>query len=85
VKIRIYALDGTLVKIIDDRERELQGTLGTSIAYWYLRNQGENLSNLRSGLQVASGMYLAHVEVQGVGDKVLKLAVFVPEERLRIH
>jgi hypothetical protein len=85
VKIRIYALDGTLVKIIDDRKRALQGTLGTSIAYWYLRNQGENLSNLRSGLQVASGMYLAHVEVQGVGDKVLKLAVFVPEERLRIY
>jgi hypothetical protein len=85
VKIRIYTLDGTLVKIIDDRERELQGTLGTSVAYWYLRNQGEDLSHQLSGIPVASGLYLAHVEVAGVGDKVLKLAVFVPEERLRVY
>jgi hypothetical protein len=85
VKIRIYALDGTLVKIIDDRERELQGTLGTSAAYWYLRNQGEDLSNFLAGVPVASGLYLAHVEVRGVGDKVLKLAVFMPGEQLRIY
>jgi hypothetical protein len=85
VKIRIYTLDGTLVRIIDDRERELQGTLGTSIAYWYLRNQGEDLSNQFSGVPVASGMYLAHIEIKGVGDRILKLAVFVPVERLGIY
>jgi hypothetical protein len=80
--IRIFTLDGTLVKIIDDDERELQGTLGTTMAYWYLRNQSSDLSNPQSGVPVASGMYLAHVELDGVGDKILKLAVFMPEERL---
>jgi hypothetical protein len=85
VKIRIYTLDGTLVKIIDDRERELQGTLGTSIAYWYLRNQGEDLSYQLSGVPVASGMYLAYVEIRGVGNRILKLAVFLPQERLRVY
>ncbi len=80
--IRIFTLDGTLVKIIDDDERELQGTLGTSMAYWYLRNQGGDMSNPQSGVPVASGMYLAHIEVEGVGDKILKMAVFMPEERL---
>ena len=82
VTIRVFALDGTLVKIIDDDERELQGTLGTPVAYWYLRNQGGDMTNPQSGVPVASGMYLAHVEVDGVGDKVLKMAVFMPEERL---
>jgi hypothetical protein len=82
VTIRIFTLDGTLVKIIDDDERELQGTLGTPLAYWYLRNQGSDMSNPQSGVPVASGMYIAHVEVKGVGDKILKMAVFMPEERL---
>ena len=27
-------------------------------------------------------MYIAHIEVDGVGDKILKIAVFMPEERL---
>jgi hypothetical protein len=31
---------------------------------------------------VASGMYLAHIEADGIGDKILKIAVFMPEERL---
>jgi hypothetical protein len=72
--IRIFTLDGVLIKIIDDDERTEQGTLDTPMAYWYLRNEGD--------VPVASGMYLAHIEVDGVGDKVLKLAVFMPEERL---
>jgi len=82
VTIRVFTLDGTLVKIIDDDERELQGTLGTPVAYWYLRNQGSDMTNPQSGVPVASGMYLAHVEVEGVGDKIIKMAVFMPEERL---
>jgi hypothetical protein len=72
--IRIFTLDGTLVKIIDDEEREDQRTIDTPMAYWYLRNEGD--------VPVASGMYLAHIEVEEVGDKILKIAVFMPEERL---
>jgi hypothetical protein len=72
--IRIFTISGTLVKIIDDEEREDQGTNDTPMAYWYLRNEGD--------VPVASGMYIAHVEISGVGDKLLKLAVFMPEERL---
>ncbi|MCK4271703.1 hypothetical protein KAX22_03575, partial [bacterium] len=65
---------GTLVKIIDNDERTEQGSLDTPMAYWYLRNEGD--------VPVASGMYIAHVEISGVGDRILKLAVFMPEERL---
>ena len=72
--IRIFTLSGTLVKIIDNDERTEQGTLDTPMAYWYLRNEGD--------VPVASGMYIAHVEISGVGDRILKLAVFMPEERL---
>ena len=72
--IRIFTLSGSLVKVIDDDEREDQGTIDTPMAEWDLRNEGE--------VPVASGMYIAHIEVDGVGDKILKLAVFTPEERL---
>jgi hypothetical protein len=77
--IRIFTLDGTLVKVIDDDERArtdqaMPETIDSPIAYWYLRNEGD--------VPVASGMYIAHIEVEGVGDKVLKMAVFMPEERL---
>jgi hypothetical protein len=30
-------------------------------------------------------MYIAHIDVEGVGEKVLKLAVFMPEERLDVY
>jgi hypothetical protein len=40
---------------------------------WDLRNE--------HGLPVASGMYFAHVEIPGIGTKVLKLAIIQPDER----
>jgi hypothetical protein len=46
-------------------------------AQWDLRNS--------AGIPVASGMYIAHIDVEGVGEKVLKLAVFMPEERLDVY
>ena len=72
--IRIFDLAGNLVKSITDADREAQGTLGTATAQWDARNA--------SDVPVASGMYLVHVTVEGVGEKVLKLAVINRDERL---
>jgi hypothetical protein len=72
--IRIFTLAGDVVKTIDDATRAEQGTLGTGTARWDLRNQ--------SDVPVASGMYLMHVDMGTLGTKILKAAVFVPEERL---
>ncbi|MBN1153893.1 hypothetical protein JXB12_03125 [candidate division KSB1 bacterium] len=72
--IRIFDLAGNLVTVIDDAVRSNQGTLNSSFAEWNLRNS--------SDVPVASGMYIAHIEVPGVGEKTLKLAVINRDERL---
>ncbi|WP_255307868.1 hypothetical protein [Candidatus Kryptonium thompsonii] len=36
-----------------------------------------------AGVPVASGIYIVHVDVPGVGSKILKVVVFQREERLR--
>ncbi|MCI0556736.1 MAG: hypothetical protein L0287_37835, partial [Anaerolineae bacterium] len=74
VTIRIFTLAGDLVKIIDDRTRSQQGTLGTHTALWNLRNAND--------VPIASGIYFIHVDMGSLGQKVLKAAVFMPEERL---
>lgn len=74
VTIRIFDLAGNLVKVIDDNLRADQGSLGTAYAQWDVRNA--------SDIPVSSGMYLAHVQIKGVGSKVLKLAVINRDERL---
>jgi hypothetical protein len=72
--VRIFDLAGNLVRVIGDTEREAQGTLGTAYAQWDARNAAD--------VPVASGVYLVHVEVDGVGEKVLKLAIVNRDERL---
>lgn len=72
--IRIFDLAGNLVKVIDDAARSSQGTLNSSHAEWDLRNSAD--------VPVASGMYIAHIDIPGVGEKVLKLAVINRDERL---
>ncbi len=68
--IRIFALDGTLVRTIKHNDT------GTQHTYWDMKNNFE--------LPVASGMYIAHVETNR-GDKILKLAVIQPEQRLDVY
>jgi hypothetical protein len=68
--IRIFALDGTLVRTINHNDTGSQHT------YWDMKNNFE--------LPVASGMYVAHVETNR-GDKILKLAVIQPEQRLDVY
>jgi hypothetical protein len=74
VTIRIFTLAGDLIQIIDDRLRGQQGTLGTQTALWNLRNSND--------VPVASGIYIVHIDMGSLGQKVLKAAVFMPEERL---
>ncbi len=55
--IRVFSLDGVLV-------RTLQQTSGQGFQSWDLRNEG--------GRILASGMYLIHIQIPGVGERVLK-------------
>jgi len=72
--IRIYSLGGHFVTSIDHGSSSFAGS---SFEQWNLTN--------RAGIPVASGMYIAHIEIPGVGDRFLKLAVFQPEERLDVY
>ncbi|RPH95768.1 MAG: hypothetical protein EHM72_14835 [Calditrichaeota bacterium] len=72
--VRIFDLAGNLVRAITDADREAQGSLGTAFAEWDARNA--------SDVPVASGMYIVHVTIKDVGEKILKLAIINREERL---
>jgi len=74
VTIRIFTLAGDLIQTIDDDVRQEQGTLGTHTALWNLRNDDD--------VPIASGIYFVHVDMGSLGEKVLKAAVIMPEERL---
>jgi hypothetical protein len=65
--IRIFNLASDLVRVID-KDDDL-----TTID-WDLRN--------KNNLPVASGMYIIHIEMPGIGEKILKVAVILAEERL---
>jgi hypothetical protein len=65
--IRIFNLLGDLVRTLRKDDAN------TSVD-WNLQNE--------NGLPVASGMFIAHVEVPGIGERVLKLAVILSQERL---
>ncbi|MBN2087993.1 T9SS type A sorting domain-containing protein [candidate division KSB1 bacterium] len=66
--IRIFNLAGEFIQTIEH-------TSG-SIERWNLRNS--------AGIPIASGIYLVHIEMKDIGNKILKLAVFSPEERLDV-
>jgi hypothetical protein len=65
--IRIFSLSGQLIKVVDH-------TNGTVFDEWDLCNS----ANPR--VRVASGMYIATIEIPDVGTKILKLAVIMPRE-----
>ena len=64
--IRIFTLSGRLINTINH-------TNGTSLDIWKLTNSDD--------IPVASGMYLAYIEIPNVGEKVLKLAVINRQQR----
>jgi hypothetical protein len=72
VTIKIYSLAGTLLRSLSTSDKRL----GPSSPFleWDLHNQ--------AGLRVASGMYLAIVSAPGIGDKVLKFAIIMPQKQI---
>jgi hypothetical protein len=66
--LRIFTLAGELV-------RTLNHDNNTQFETWNL----ENFANI----PVASGMYIVHVDCGTLGQKVLKLALIMAEERMR--
>ncbi|MDZ7360301.1 MAG: T9SS type A sorting domain-containing protein [candidate division KSB1 bacterium] len=67
--IRIFNLAGQLVRTIDHKQEG-----GGPFRRWNLLNH--------SNLPVASGLYVAHIEMPGIGEKVLKLVIVQEAEVL---
>jgi len=65
-RIRIYTITGDLVRDIAHNDQ-------TTFERWDLRN--------KNNLPVASGVYFAHIEIPGMGNRILKIAIVQPEER----
>lgn len=73
-KIKIFTLNGTLIRTFDRdvsgqedvtvTETEFVRSKRSSFLEWDLKNQ--------SGITVASGLYIIHIDVPGVGEKILK-------------
>ncbi|MFZ5515136.1 MAG: hypothetical protein ACOY90_00760 [Candidatus Zhuqueibacterota bacterium] len=67
--IRIFSLAGQLIRTLEPLDTQ------TTTRSWDLRNE--------NNLPVASGFYFAHIDVPGVGEKILKLAVVFRQQRLK--
>ncbi|MDI6802254.1 MAG: hypothetical protein QME58_00195 [Bacteroidota bacterium] len=79
-KIRVFNLAGDMVAVVN---HDYQDQMDNSSTRWDLKNH--------ANIPVASGMYIAHIEGFGfdehgrevkIGEKVLKFAIFIQEERL---
>lgn len=66
--IRIFSFSGQMV-------RTIQHDNGTPFETWDLNNE--------AGLPIASGIYFGLIEVPGVGEKILKIAIINREARYR--
>ncbi len=66
--IRIFDLAGNLVRKLEKDDAT------TPFLRWDMKNE--------YGLPVASGVYVYHVSVPAIGEKLGKLAIFAPNERL---
>lgn len=67
-RIQIFTLNGELISTME--------TGGSQFQQWDLRNQ--------DSVPVASGIYIARIDMGDLGVKVLKLAVLMPQERLDV-
>jgi len=65
--VRIYAVDGTLVRLMKHNDT------GSQHLTWDLNNE--------FGIPVASGMYFAHIDARNT-EKIMKLAIVQPEMRI---
>ena len=64
--IRIYTVDGTLVRTLGPTAVTRDASIGAenTTVDWDLHNQ--------TGIPIAGGMYLIHVSVPGIGERVIK-------------
>jgi hypothetical protein len=62
VTIRIFSLAGVYIQRLEKNDE-------TQWLDWDLRN--------KDGLPIASGFYIAHIEMPNVGEKILKLSVIL--------
>ena len=67
--IRIFSISGQLVKTIKHDDPN------STTHDWYLQNERT--------LPVASGFYIAYIDVPNVGQKILKLAIVLRQQRLK--
>lgn len=73
-KIKIFTLNGTLVRTFDrdvSGQEDITQSSSEFIHSKRLPFQDWDLKN-QSGISVASGLYIIHVDVPGVGEKILK-------------
>ena len=68
VTVNIYSLSGVLVRTLEKSDP-------SSILRWDLENE--------SDLRVASGMYIALISNPEFGEKVLKLAIIMPQKQIQ--
>jgi hypothetical protein len=73
VTLRIFNLGGDLVRTIR-RDATTPDEMAVATIEWNL--------NTDRNLPVASGIYIYHVDVEGVGSKTDRIAVFIEQERL---
>ncbi len=66
--VRIFDLAGNLVRKLEKNDP------ATPFLQWDMKNEYE--------LPVASGIYIFHVDAEGIGEKIGKIAIFTPNERL---
>lgn len=62
-----------IINLAGERLKTIYHNNTTGFERWDLRNE--------SGLPVASGMYIAFIEIPNAGNRTLKLAIIQPEER----
>lgn len=73
-KIKIFTMNGTLIRTFDrdvTGQEDLNITTSEYVHSKRLSFQDWDIKN-QSGIPVASGLYIIHVDVPGVGEKILK-------------
>jgi hypothetical protein len=72
VTINIFTLSGTRLRTLKTSDKT---SPSSPFLKWDLKNE--------AGLRAASGMYLAIVSCPGLGDKVLKFAIIMPQKQIK--
>jgi hypothetical protein len=72
ITVKIFTLSGMLVRTLTEEDKS---TPTSPFLEWDLQNEDE--------LRVASGMYLAIIDSEKYGQKVLKFAIIMPQKQIQ--